>query len=148
MLGVTMFKPGLFTGQGKGILKRLKKGVLQKFNFGGVNVLQKDVSVSEDAGRKIRFYSCLALGMGVLLIGSVVMAWKLPNDNSFAYETYKVFVNEILQGAPGAVAAVALMAGGIISAVRSNFLGAGICSVGSILLYDAPKLIQTLGFNI
>ena len=85
-----------------------------------------------------------ALFMGV----TDVFAWNLPNNNSFAYDVYDIFVNKLLKGAPGAVAAVALMAGGIVSAVRSNFLGAGICSISSLLLYKAPDLIQKLGFTI
>ncbi len=85
-----------------------------------------------------------ALFMGV----TDVFAWTLPGSDSFAYDVYDIFVNKLLKGAPGAVAAVAPMAGGIVSAVRSNFLGAGICSISSLLLYKAPDLIQKLGFTI
>ena len=100
---------------------------------------------------RIYLFILAVLFICVLFTGVIdAFAWTLPTNSNgtFAYTVYDVFVNKLLQGPAGAVGAVALMVGGIISAVRSNFLGAGICSISSILLYKAPNLIQQLGFTI
>ena len=108
--------------------------------------MQKEVAV-----KRLWYFTFLSLLVfACVLIAQNAWAWNISslNTNSFAYTAYDIFVNKMLKGAPGAVAAVALMAGGIVSAVRSNFLGAGICAISSILLYKAPDLLQSLGFTI
>ena len=97
----------------------------------------------------VRTALAAALSMCVVALWyGVSHAWTLPQQGTFAYTAYDIFVNKLLQGPPGAVGALALMTGAVISAVRSNFTGAGIMAISSILLYKAPDLIQNLGFNI
>ena len=107
------------------------------------------VGPAESRKTAVRTALVMALSLCVVALWyGVSRAWTLPQQGTFAYTAYDIFVNKLLQGPPGAVGALALMTGAVISAVRSNFTGAGIMAIGSILLYKAPELIQNLGFNI
>lgn len=92
-----------------------------------------------------KFFSFFA----IMLIATTAFAISTPsNSATFAYDVYRIGIEEILQGPIGFVGGVAAIVFGAITAIRGAILQAVPALLGGGVLLKADSIVTTFGMLI
>ncbi|MGC9100087.1 MAG: hypothetical protein ACP5HC_02315 [Caldisericum sp.] len=89
----------------------------------------------------LKSFGVVALGAGA------AFAFDAPSQG-FAYDIYKIAVEDILKGPVGFVGGVAAMVLGAISLIAGRYLTAIPAVLGGAVLLKADSIVSSLGFTI